>query len=92
MPDQVKKRAKSDETRDRILKAALEMFHERGFDATTMRDIAARADMATGAAYYYFDSKDAIVLAFYDQAAKDMEPQLEQALDEGRDLKERYES
>jgi AcrR family transcriptional regulator len=89
MPDQVKKRAKGDETRDRILKAALELFHERGFDATTMRDIAARADMATGAAYYYFDSKDAIVLAFYDQAAQDMEPHLEQALDEGRDLKER---
>jgi AcrR family transcriptional regulator len=87
MPDGVKK--KSEETRDRIMKAALEMFHDGGFDSTTMRDIAARAEMATGAAYYYFDSKDAIVLAFYDRARSEMEPRLEQALEKSRDLKER---
>src|SRR5215467_6353618 len=87
MPDTVKK--KSEETRDRILKAALEMFREGGFDSTTMRDIAAKAEMATGAAYYYFDSKDAIVLAFYDRARSEMEPRLEQALEKSRDLKER---
>ena len=45
--------------------------------------------MATGAAYYYFDSKDAIVLAFYDQAMRDMEPLLEEALAAGKDLKAR---
>src|SRR5262249_25268526 len=75
--------------RDRILKAALEMFHTRGFESTTMRDIAAEADMATGAAYYYFDSKDAIVMAFYDRARLEMEPKLEEALEGTRDLKER---
>lgn len=89
MSDQVKAKTKSEETRDRILQAALEMFHDRGFESTTMRDIAARAGVATGAAYYYFDSKDAIVLAFYDQARKDMEPRLEKALTETRDLRER---
>jgi AcrR family transcriptional regulator len=31
-----------------------------------MREIATSAGVATGAAYYYFDSKDAIVLAFYE--------------------------
>src|SRR5689334_13520133 len=91
MPDSVRK-TKSDETRDRILKAALEMFHTRGFDATTMRDIAARAEMAIGAAYYYFDSKDAIVLAFYDQARIEMEPRLVKALEESRDLRKRLHS
>jgi AcrR family transcriptional regulator len=45
--------------------------------------------MATGAAYYYFDSKDAIVLAFYDRARSEMEPRLEQALEKSHDLKER---
>jgi AcrR family transcriptional regulator len=89
MPDEIKIRTKSEETRDRILKAALEMFHDRGFESTTMREIAGRAGVATGAAYYYFDSKNAIVLAFYDQARRDMEPSLEKALDESRDLKER---
>jgi AcrR family transcriptional regulator len=82
-------RKKSDQTRDRILSAALDMFRDRGFETTTMRDIAARADMAIGAAYYYFDSKDAIVLAIYDQARAAMKPRLDQVLEGSRDLKER---
>jgi len=86
---EIKTRPKSEETRDRILKAALEMFHERGFESTTMREVADQAEMATGAAYYYFDSKNAIVLAFYDQARREMEPRLEEALGESRDLRER---
>src|SRR3989440_12139373 len=89
MSDPVTPKAKSEETRARILQAAQEMFHDRGFESTTMREIAAAAGVATGAAYYYFDSKDAIVLAFYDQARKDMEPLLEKALGETRDLRER---
>jgi AcrR family transcriptional regulator len=89
MSDQVKTRTKSEETKDRILRSALDMFHDRGFDSTTMREIAARAEVATGAAYYYFDSKDAIVLAFYDQARRDMEPRMEEALGQSRDLRER---
>ena len=58
---------KADATRRRIYEAALEMFREKGFEQTTMRDIARQAGVALGAAYYYYDSKDAIVLAFYEQ-------------------------
>ena len=89
MSEPVKSGTKSEETRARIFRAAQTMFHERGFEAATMRDIAERAGVATGAAYYYFDSKNAIVLAFYDQARRDMAPALEQALEEHRDLKPR---
>lgn len=71
---------KSDETRARILAAAMELFRRGGFEETTMREIAEEAGVATGAAYYYFDSKDAIVLAFYSQAQNDMEPLLAEAL------------
>ena len=85
----MKPTAKSDETRARILGAAMDQFRRQGFEQTTMRDIAAAAGVATGAAYYYFDSKDAIVLAFYDQAQKEMEPLLEAALATSKDLKER---
>jgi AcrR family transcriptional regulator len=56
------------------------LFREKGFESTTMREIAVHANVATGAAYYYFDSKDAIVLAFYRQAAEEMTPLLEAAL------------
>ena len=81
-------RPKSEETRKQILSAALELFRKQGFEAATMREIARSAGVATGAAYYYFDSKDAIVLAFYDQAQRDMAPLLEQTLVETRDLEE----
>jgi AcrR family transcriptional regulator len=77
---------KSDATRVRILDAALQLFRDRGFEATTMREIAETAGVATGAAYYYFDSKDAIVLAFYDQAQKDMAARLEDVLAGSKDL------
>ncbi len=83
------KPAKSDETRARILDAAIELFRARGFEAATMREIAAAAGVATGAAYYYFDSKDALVLAFYDRSQKELEPLLEQALAATRDFEGR---
>jgi len=85
----MKPKSKSDETRSRILAAAIDLFRRQGFDATTMREIAAAAEVATGAAYYYFDSKDAIVLTFYDRAQDEMEPLLEEALASATDLKAR---
>ena len=85
----MKLKAKSEATRAQILGAAMELFRRKGFDETTMRDIAAEAGVATGAAYYYFDSKDAIVLAFYDQARKETEPLLEEVLAGSKDLKAR---
>jgi AcrR family transcriptional regulator len=71
---------KSEATRARILEAALRVFRERGFELTTMREIAAEAGMAVGAAYYYFDSKDALVMAFYEQSQEQMAPALERIL------------
>src|SRR5438309_5979418 len=50
-----------------ILATALDLFRKAGFETTTMRDIARAAKVATGAAYYYFPSKEAIVAAYYDQ-------------------------
>jgi AcrR family transcriptional regulator len=45
-----------------------------------MRDIAAKAEVATGAAYYYYPSKDAIVMAFYQRSCEEMQPRIEAAL------------
>ncbi len=91
MPDQtpLKPRVKSEETRQRILAAALDEFRTNGFEAATMRQIASAAGVATGAAYYYFDSKDSIVLAFYDQTQQDLAPRIEKILASTRDLTER---
>jgi AcrR family transcriptional regulator len=80
---------KSEATRSRILEAALSVFRERGFDAATMRETAAAAGMSLGAAYYYFDSKDALVMAFYRQAQQEMAPSIEHILSESTTLEQR---
>lgn len=67
------------DTREKILEAALALFRERGFAEATMREIASRAGVSTGLAYYYFESKDAIVLAFYQRAKDDLVEILEAA-------------
>jgi AcrR family transcriptional regulator len=51
--------------RDRILAAALDLFEERGFDATAVPEVAKRAGVATGSIYRYFASKDDLVNALY---------------------------
>ena len=72
---------KSEETRTRILEAALTVFRERGFERSTMREIASVAGVAVGAAYYYFESKVAIVMAFYERSQSEMSAKIETALD-----------
>lgn len=55
-------------TREVIVETALRLFRERGYEATTMRAIAAEAGVSVGNAYYYFASKEALVQAYYERA------------------------
>jgi len=80
------KTKKSEETRNRILEAALEVFRERGFERATMREIATAAGVAAGAAYYYFESKEAIVMAFYERSQSEMMPLIEAEMGKSRNL------
>lgn len=49
--------AKADETRKRIVRAARQVFSERGYDGATFQAIAVRADLTRPAINYYFASK-----------------------------------
>lgn len=55
-----------DETRARILAAAHELFATRGFDATTVKDIGAKAGITDAALYYHFRSKREILDAAWE--------------------------
>ncbi|MGC2162588.1 MAG: TetR family transcriptional regulator [Silvibacterium sp.] len=81
--------SKSEETKARILEAALRIFRERGFERATMREIAAEAGVAVGAAYYYFESKDAIVMAFYERSQGEMKEDIEEMLGKSHTLEGR---
>lgn len=56
---------KGQATRAQLLEIGLRLFRQKGFEATTMRDIAAAAGMSLGAFYYYYPSKDSVVLDYY---------------------------
>jgi AcrR family transcriptional regulator len=68
---------------------ALPHFAAGGFEATTMRDVAARAGLATGAAYYYFASKEELILEFYRESAAEAEGSARGAIAAAGDLKSR---
>jgi AcrR family transcriptional regulator len=54
------------ETRRRLYGAAIGLIASRGYEATTLRDVARKARVSVGLLYRYFPSKRAVVLALYD--------------------------
>jgi AcrR family transcriptional regulator len=80
---------KGEQTRERILDAALELFRTRGYAETTMRQIADEAGVAVGNAYYYYASKDQLILAFYERNHADHLALLGDALDTVKDFQDR---
>jgi len=61
-------------TRGKVLQAARSLFMERGYDAATIRDIAARAGLSTGAVFASFSDKADLFKAVL---AEDLERQIE---------------
>ena len=81
--------ARGEATRAKIFASALSRFRKQGFDATTMRDVAADAGVALGAAYYYFPSKEAIVLAYFDETQRLTAERMAETFAETTDVRER---
>jgi len=52
-------------TRQRIVAAAVSLFAEQGFDATSVTEVVARAGVAKGALYHHFASKDDLLYEVY---------------------------
>jgi AcrR family transcriptional regulator len=61
----VAKTRRGEASRAAILSAALELFQEKGYEATTMRSIADRVGVSLGSSYHYFPTKEHLVLEFY---------------------------
>ena len=58
--------------RDRILHAALKLFHRRGFFKTSVHDIRAEADVSIGLVYRYFKGKEEIAQCLYEEISDDI--------------------
>lgn len=80
---------KAESTRSHIVDVALDLFRRHGFEQTTMREIAAKAEVSLGSAYYYFESKQDLVMAFYEHAMEAMAPRIEAAMRDAGSFEER---
>jgi AcrR family transcriptional regulator len=69
---------KGEQTRQQILVTALHLFIERGYDATTMRDIAAATNRSLGLTYRYFERKEELVMALYQQLSGEFVKQVDE--------------
>ena len=62
------RRRRKDERPSELVAAALDLFVERGFAATRLDDVAARAGVYKGTLYLYFESKEALFKAVIEEA------------------------
>jgi AcrR family transcriptional regulator len=80
---------KSEKTKNHIYQVAIHLFSTKGFDATSMREIAERAGVAAGATYYYFPSKEALVHEYYKRSHYEHLEQVEDCLKKEKEFAKR---
>ncbi|GAA3435420.1 TetR/AcrR family transcriptional regulator [Kutzneria kofuensis] len=72
----------------RILRAAVKLFAEKGFDATTVQEVVSHAEVTKGALYHYFDSKDDLLYEIYHSLIGLQTADLDRIIAEGASAKE----
>ena len=81
---------RKEETRIRILNAALDAFEAKGFAASTMDEVAQGAGVAKGTLYNYFSGKEALLEGLAEDFARGVHEQLRcMSLERGQPLRER---
>ena len=83
MAKQAERRAATTEA---ILKAGRRLFGERGFAATTIDDIAEAAQVAKGAVYHHFATKEAVFAAVFDVVSRDLVSDIDRAVRTVKDV------
>ncbi|MCL2136526.1 MAG: TetR/AcrR family transcriptional regulator [Coriobacteriia bacterium] len=73
-------------TRDIIVAAAFELFQEHGYDNASMKAIAEQAGLATSHSYFYFASKEDLLVAVIDRALLDCHEIIVKMSDDSNDL------
>lgn len=85
-PDRRQRR--SADIRERLFRAALQLFAEKGFAEATVEDITEAADVGKGTFFNYFPSKDHILLAFGEMQLHKLEAAIETARKTGEPMPE----
>ena len=80
-----RRKREKDRHRQEILKVAVELLLEKGFEKTTMQDIADRAEFAVGTLYRFFKGKKELFEELMLENWHDVDPRLREALDSSDD-------
>jgi AcrR family transcriptional regulator len=83
-----RRQRRSTEIRERLFRAALELFAQKGFPEATVEDITEAADVGKGTFFNYFPSKDHILLAFGEMQLSKLEATIEMARRTGEPMPE----
>jgi len=67
-----KREKNKEQTKQRILRAALELFKEKGLEGTTTKEISKRAGIAEGTLFNYFKTKEDLALYFFQKETEDL--------------------
>jgi AcrR family transcriptional regulator len=59
-----------DNRRDELVRAAAQLFRERGFEGTTIRDIAGAVGMRSGSPFYHFANKHELLMAVMEEGLR----------------------
>jgi len=78
-PPSDRRSRRSAELRERLFRAALDLFAKKGFAETTVEDITNAADVGKGTFFNYFPSKDHILLAFGEMQLAKLQSAVEEA-------------
>jgi AcrR family transcriptional regulator len=63
---------KQHDARERLIKAAIDLFYKKGYPTTTIRDIGNKANISTSVIYHYFEDKEEILFEIIQLAGKDL--------------------
>lgn len=70
------------DARERLISAGYRVLSERGYDATTVKEVAREAGVNQGLVHYYFGSKDALLLAVIEEARQQYARELKRLREE----------
>src|SRR5580700_9671371 len=85
-PSRGRRERRTAETRERLFRAALDLFARKGFTETTVEDITEAADVGKGTFFNYFPSKDHILLAFGEMQLAKLQSAVEEARRSGESM------
>ena len=69
------------DSKQKILNAAINVFSEHGYDGTSMRMIAGKADISVGGLYLYYENKESLYSTLMEKVLEDVSREMEEAIE-----------